>query len=902
MSRKIIITIIALLAALVAIGSAITPFYVDLLWFGEVGYKPIFLKNLFTGIALGSAAGLVFFLFIYANLLITRRLAPRYWNVSTQPVLEKIRQFFRKAAMWVILGTSAIIAFMAGLTASRQYDTVLKFLNSTPFGTKDPVFNIDIGFYVFQLPFYHFIFGWIVALLITTAIAVAVIYLFDGSIEVRPSGVRPLPHVKAHLSVLLALFLANLAFNYRLQMYDLLYSARGVVSGASYTDVHANLPVLWILLVAAIVSAFIVLLNINFKGWLYPAIGVGILVVTSLLVGTFYPAFVQKYRVEPNELIFETPFIKRSIEFTKKAYGLDKVQTTDFKIDNALTLPDIKNSTATVDNIRLWDWRPLLDTYRQVQEIRPYYVFNDVDVDRYEIDGEKRQVVLAARELSTDKLGEGKSSWVNKHMIYTHGYGVTMNAVNEVSSEGLPEFLIKDLPPVTKSKDLEITRPQIYFGEMAKQDDYAIVNTGNAEFDYPAQDKNVNTKYKGDGGFTVGSFLKKAALAYNFNDVNLLISQAITPDSRIMLNRSVSERVRKIAPFITFDEDPYVVIDKGKLYWIIDGYTTSKNYPYSQTFNPGYNYIRNSVKTVIDAYSGNVDFYISDSKDPVVKAYSKIYPSTFKSMDKMPTGLREHVRYPEDLFSLQSEVFATYHVTDPKVFYSKEDRWGIPKELFESSEQAVAPYYVILQLAQSMNDFQLIRPFTPIGKGNMISWMSINSEPDKYGQMLLYQFSKKELVYGPAQVEARIDQQPEISERFTLWNQSGSTVIRGNLLVIPIKNSLLFVEPIYLESSQSQIPELKRVIAVLGNKVAIGNTFDDAIANLFSGVSPADQEKTSKEEPQAGAITQTQAQLIQKASQLYSEATEAQKRGDWATYGSKIKELGAVLEQLKTAK
>lgn len=897
MRRRPLIIIAIIIAAIVAITTLVAPFYVDLLWFGEVGYKHIFLKNIFTRLGLGVASAVIFFAFIYLNLFITRKMAPKYWFVSTAPVLEKIRQFFRKASLWLILAGSAFIALMAGLTASRQYDTLLKFLNSTPFNVQDPVFNLDIGFYVFKLPFYHFIFGWIVALLITTAIAVAIVYLFDGSIELRPSGVRLLPHVKAHLSVILALFLANIAFNYRLQMYDLLYSARGVVSGASYTDVHANLPVLWILLTAALISAVIVLLNISFKGWLYPAIGIGILLVTSLLAGTIYPAFIQNYRVKPNELRAETPFIKRSIKATQTAYGLDKVKQVNFPLDNKLTLNDVNASEATIENIRLWDWRPLLSTYRQIQEIRPYYVFSDVDVDRYIIDGKKRQVVLSARELSTDKLQGNASTWVNKHTVFTHGYGVTMNAVNEVSQEGLPEFLIKDLPPVAKSKDLKIRQPSIYFGESATEADYAIVNTANAEFDFPAEGKNVYSHYKGSGGLKIDSFLKKAALAYTYGDINIAISQAIRKNSRIMLNRNVADRVNKIAPFIVFDRDPYITIDKGRLFWIIDGYTMSRNYPYSQAYNPGYNYIRNSVKTVVDAYNGDVSFYIADAKDPIIKTYDKIYPNTFKPLAQMPEGLQKHLRYPEDLFSLQSEVYGTYHITDPQAFYNKEDQWDIPKEIFESREQMVEPYYVILQLAESKNDFQLIRPFSPKGKSNMVSWMSINSEPGKYGQVLLYQFSKKELVFGPAQVEARIDQQPDISERFTLWNQSGSSVIRGNLLVIPIKNSLLYVEPVYLQSSQSQIPELKRVVTVFGNKVAMGETFEQAIGELFSGKPPTEKRETGPAPTETGA--DTQAQLIEKARRLYDEALEAQKKGDWATYGSKIQELGEVLDKLQ---
>ncbi|HDZ86136.1 MAG TPA: UPF0182 family protein [Actinobacteria bacterium] len=876
--------------------SVFAPFYVDLQWFDEVGYTQVFLKRLFTGLGLGVVSGILFFVFVYLNLFITRRFAPHTWFVSEQPVLEQIRQFFRKAAGWVILGASLVIAIIAGLNAGGQYDTLLNFLNATPFGTKDAVFGIDIGFYVFKLPFYEFLFYWVAGLLVTTFLAVMVIYLFDGSVEIRPAGVRLLPHVKAHLSTLAALFLANMAFSYRLQMYDLLYSAKGVVSGAGYTDVHANLQVFWVLMAVAIISAVVVLFNIRSKGWVYPVTGVGMLMVTSLVAGSLYPAFVQNFRVKPNELKQETPYIKRSIKATQKAYGLDKVKRVKFDLDNKLTLDDINSSEATIENIRLWDWRPLLTTYRQIQEIRPYYVFNDVDIDRYVIDGKKRQILTSAREMDTDKLQEKARTWVNKHMVFTHGYGLTMNAVNEVSDEGLPEFLVKDLPPETDHKELKITQPRIYYGEVATETDYAIVNTENEEFDYPAEDKNITSHYKGKGGFNIGSALKKAALAYTYTDINIAISSAIQPDSRIMLHRNVLSRVKKIAPFITHDKDPYIVIDRGRLFWVIDGYTHTKNYPYSQAFNEDYNYIRNSVKTVVDAYNGKVDFYMADSKDPILKTFNKIYPNTFKPLAKMPKGLQEHLRYPEDMFSLQSEVYATYHMSNPQVFYNKEDKWDIPTEVYESKQQMVDPYYVILQLAQSKNDFQLIRPFTPIGKNNMISWMSINSEPDKYGQILLYQFSKKKLVYGPSQVEARIDQNPEISESFSLWSQQGSRVIRGNLLVIPVKNSLLFVEPIYLQSEQSQIPELKRVIAVFGSKVAMANTFDEALEAIFSGKVQTDEKlvDTTKKPKK-----ETLADLVKKANSFYKKATAAQKEGDWSAYGQHIKELGSILEKLK---
>ncbi|HWQ75430.1 MAG TPA: UPF0182 family protein, partial [Syntrophomonas sp.] len=573
------------------------------------------------------------------------------------------------------------------------------------------------------------------------------------------------------------------------------------------------------------------------------------------------------------------------------------------------TMNDLNDNRDTIDNIRLWDWQPLQDTYKNLQELRPYYTFNDVDIDRYTIDGRYRQVMLSAREMediykSTEMSPQAKT-WINQRLMYTHGYGVVMSPVTEIAQEGFPKFYIQDIPPVSNT-DLKITQPAIYFGE--KTDTYVIVNGKQKEFDYPVGAENVYTNYQGDNGIRVNSFLRKLLLSWELKDYKIILATNITNQSQVLMNRSLSERVNKVAPYLAFDGDPYIVINSdGKLFWMLDAYTYSSKYPYSQPFdNAGHNYIRNSVKITCDAYTGQMHFYVADTNDPVIKTYQKIFPQLYESMDKMPDGLKSHIRYPEDLFSIQADIYRNFHMTDPWVFYNKEDSWVIPREIVEGEEQPLQPYYIIMRLpGESREEYILMMPFTPNGRNNMIAWMCARMDGDDYGKKLVYRFPKQETVYGPMQIESRINQNTEISSQLALWNQQGSSTYRGNILVIPINNSILYIEPLYLQAKASKMPELKRIIAAYGDTVVMETSLENALVKIFGGEfvssnnnQPTTTGETSTTETEEDADARELAAL---ARQYYDEANSALKQGNWALYGEKLNQLGEVLEKLEAS-
>jgi uncharacterized membrane protein (UPF0182 family) len=881
----------------------IVDLYTDYLWFTEVAFESVFVKILLTRISLAAISGVLFFAFLALNIYISRWLAPKY--VLVEPDQIGLRSFLRyfydryKMAadryinIFLILG-ALFISFLAAIAATDQWDTVLRFLNQQPFRQVDPIFGRDISFYVFTLPFYKYVRSWLFTLLFLSLLVSIFIHLLDGAIQWRRGRQMFASHVKAHLSFLLGAILAVTAWNYQLRAYDLLYSARGAAFGASYTDVHAQLPALRILLVISVISAALFLANIRLRGWLLPVVSISLLIASSLIVGTIYPAIVQQYSVSPNEIAKESPYIRRDIQFTRMAYGLDKIKETDFPGATTLQLSDIEKNRATIDNIRLWDWRPLLRTYKQIQEIRLYYNFVDVDIDRYTVDGKYRQVVLSARELDSRQLPATARTWINQHLIYTHGYGLVMNEVAESAGEGLPNLLIKNIPPVS-SVDVGVTQPAIYFGEVG--DDYVFVKTTARELDFPKGDTNQYTTYKGTGGVPVKNAWRKMAFAWRFGSLKVLLSDSIKPESRVMYFRRISERVNKPAPFLTFDRDPYLVIsDEGKLFWIQDAYTITSGYPYSQPFDERNNYIRNSVKTVVDAYNGKVTYYIIDDKDPVVLTYQKIFPKLFRPFEEMPADLQKHIRYPEDLFSIQARMYATYHMRDPQVFYNKEDQWSVPNEIFDQEQQPVEPYYIIMKLpGEQKEKFVLILPMTPVNKNNMIAWLAAESDLPDYGSFRVFKFPKDKLAFGPMQIEARIDQNPDISRQLTLWGQVGSRVIRGNLLVIPIENSVVYVEPLYLQAVGTELPELKRVVMSYADKVVMTETVDQALQAIFGGAAPPPVEE---EGPPVERPGRSVAQLIQEASDHFARAQEAIRQGDFAAYGEEIRALGEILSQL----
>lgn len=784
------------------------------------------------------------------------------------------------------LGASAFVAFLFSAASGEHWLTILNFINRSSFGLTDPILNRDVGFYVFELPFFLFVKDYLTTILVLSILLIGGLY-FAISMSPENSLGRWWNYLegKKHLSFLVSLLFLVKALDYRLKIYEILFSPRGAAFGAGYTDVTVQIPALRILMVLALIlGVFLMVKSFKPDARSLP-LAAGALIIASLFLGSIYPAAIQSFRVEPNELVLETPFLEHNIALTRIAYDLEDVQSQMYSISGQLDSDTLKENQGTIQNIRLWDYRPIKTTYNQLQGIKNYYRFHDIDIDRYTLDGTYRQVMLSAREMDQTELPEGAKTWVNQRLKYTHGYGFTMSPVNEVTSDGLPQFMVRNIPPVTQT-DLAIDRPEIYFGE--KTDQYVFVNTKTEEFDYPMGTTNAYTMYEGEGGVTINSFLRKILFSLRFNDYNILLSNDITNESRVLFDRNIIERVRKIAPFLQYDQDPYLVVSQGRLYWILDAYTTTNRFPYSEPFG-GINYIRNSVKIVINAYNGFADFYIADDTDPLIQVYSSIFPELFKPMDEAPAELLKHFRYPVGLFTLQSRVYSLYHMEDPRVFYNKEDEWTVPMENYDGQQIPVEPYYTILQLpGEKEPEFVLMLPFNPIRRDNMIAWMAARCDPGHYGERLVFRFPKEQTVLGPRQVEGRIDQSTEISSQLTLWDQRGSRVIRGNLLVLPINNSILYVEPIFLQAEQGQQPELARVIVMHGENLVMEETLQKALDRIF-GEAP-----DTPEEDETGTVEE----LIVRANRLMSEAREALVQGDWAGYGRIQEELENTLRNL----
>ncbi|MDH5717374.1 MAG: UPF0182 family protein [Spirochaetia bacterium] len=891
--QRIVWAIAALFIIILPLSSGFVGFLADTYWFEAVGYQDVFWKILNSKILIW-----LFFFFIFGILLsINYKIA---WQFSGKKTLERVGNIMipgEKFIHFLAIALIAVFSFLAASAALPKWQTVLEFLHGQKFNITDPIFNNDLSFYFFTLPFYESIKNWIFAFFILALIMGVIVYIITGALQWMHGGWKNLftNASKAHISVLLAGLTFILAFGYWLEKFDLLYSSSGVVYGAGYTDAHARVFSYWFMSIASLAAAAIIIISL-FRRELVLLLTAPVIILAGLaLVHWIYPAFQQKFMVEPNELEKETPYIKHNINFTRMAYGLDKVKTQKYSGTAELTKQDLNDNKLTINNIRLWDWRPLLSTYRQIQEIRLYYKFNDVDIDRYNINGEYRQVMMAARELSYDQVPEQAKTWVNQRLKYTHGYGVVMSPVNEVTPEGMPKLFIKDIPPVS-SININVTRPEIYFGE--KTNHYIFTNTTTEEFDYPIGGSNKFTKYEGKAGVELSSLFKKLVYSFHYKTIKILISEYFTDKSKILYRRNIYDRVQTIAPFLRYDRDPYLTIVDGRLFWILDAYTYGNRYPYAEPIR-GYdtNYIRNSVKVVIDAYNGTVDFYAIDENDPVLKTYQSIFPTLFKNKSKVPPGIKEHFRYPVDLFLIQSGIFSKYHMSDPGVFYNKEDLWRIPTEIYESKEQNVDPYYLIMKLPESQKEeFLLILPFTPSNKNNMVGWMTANSDGDNYGKLLLYEFPKQELIYGPMQIEARIDQDPAISELLTLWSQKGSNVIRGNLMVIPIADSLLYVEPLYLKADQAEMPALKRVIASYKNNIVMEETLQKALEAVFEGIS---LDTTYTKEEIQKVLSGDFKNLIQSAIDTYAESQKNLKEGNWTDYGNSQKQLEDILNKLK---
>ncbi|MFC1967976.1 UPF0182 family protein [Chloroflexota bacterium] len=876
---------------LAAVGRGI---YTEWLWFESLGFSSIYTTILATRTWLFFAGALAFLALLMANLILARRLSPAVGD--TLVIGQDVVVVHRMADIGV-LAIAVFFSMIFGLVTTGKWETVLRFSHATSFGISDPLLGRDVAFYVFELPLYDFLQGWGMWAIALTLIFTAAIYGLNLSF--RSSAFTPA--IKGHLSALGAIALFLISWNYRLSIFDLVYSDRGVIFGASYTDVHAQLVAWWILIFVAAICGLLLSINVFRRIRRLPLISVGIWLAAAILFGSIYPAVVQKFVVEPSELARERPYIEHNIRLTRLAFGLDGIEERDIPVELAPSDQDIAKNASTMNNIRLWDYRPLKDTYNQIQSIRLYYEFTGIDVDRYTVDGSYRQVLLGARELLPEKLAAQAQTWVNQRLQFTHGYGVALSPVNEVSKEGLPHLWVQDVPPIGK---IDIERPEIYYGE--KTNNYVIVNTRAEEFDYPKGDTNVYTRYAGGGGIKLNSFIRKLAYAWQFGDINILISGELTPGSQLLYRRNIQQRVQRLAPFLQLDHDPYLVIAEGKLFWVQDAYTISDRYPYSQRMPNRINYIRNSVKVVISAYDGSATFYLIDPEDALVNTYAAIFPALFRPIEEMPPSLRTHLRYPEDLFQIQVEMYQTYHMEDPRVFYNKEDLWTIPTETYADSEQPVEPYYVIMKLpGEEREEFLLMLPFTPTQKDNMITWLAARNDGDKYGKLIAYNFPKDKLIYGPRQIEARIDQDPTISSQLTLWSQKGSRVIRGNLLVIPIEKSVLYVEPVYLQAERGQLPELKRVIVASGDRIVMEPTLAQSLSAIYGGLPPEPPPGEpvltipSPPSPSPKAPLPTEmAELAQLAQEHYTRAQEYLKAGDWTGWGDELRKMEEVLNQL----
>ena len=873
-------------------------FLVDWLWFSEVGYSSVFWTTF--------GAKATVFLVVFAatgivaliNGLLAHRAAVSPWTQHPAPTdwtgvnvnsLRDLSEYLRLRLPWrtIIVAGACLLALAVAALEVSNWGVFLRLIRQVPYGVNDPLFDDDIGFYLFSLPAYEVIKNWMLVTLFLSAAFAGAIYWVHGHIE-HATGRRSVsPTVMEHASVLLGFFFAIKAWSYWLDRYLLLYGDSGVVVGAGYTDVHIKLPVLWILIALSVVAACISWTNVRSRSYRRLAAAAALVFGGSAVLSGAVPALFERMFVKPSELEREKPYIESNIALTRRAYNLQQIEARPFPAEQGLTLKTLEANKATIDNIRLWDWRPLMDTYAQMQEIRTYYKFHDVDVDRYWIEGSYQQVMLSARELKSSLLPTNALTWVNRHVLFTHGIGAVMSPVTRTSEEGLPLFYLRDIPPLAAGGPA-VREPRIYFGE--ETDTYVIVRASTPEFDYPKGKDNVYATYEGAGGIPMGGALRSSLFAWYFGDINLLLSAYITEDSRIMLRRNIRERVQAIAPFLLLDRDPYLVIDDGRLFWLQDAYTTSQYFPYAQP-TPDFrlNYVRNSVKVVVDAYNGTVAFYLLDPADPVAATWRHIFPSLFKPFSAMPPGLQKHIRYPEDLFLIQARLFQTYHMTAADVFYNREDLWQFPRQP-ASGHAVMSPYYIIMRLPGELQaEFFVMLPMVPSRRDNMIAWLAARCDPSDYGKLIVYEFPKDKLVYGPFQIEARINQNTDISQQLSLWNQLGSRVIRGNLLVIPIENSILYVSPLYLRAEQGQLPELKRVIAVYGDRVVMKETLFEALAALFGGMP----------QPGSGApVADAAADRARQALEHYRQAIERLKAADWPGFGAQLDAMRAILEQM----
>lgn len=949
LERKISV-ILMFLVIIGAMFVLLVNFIADWLWFKEMGYVSVFLKQLTTELKVGIPVFII--LSIFMNLYL-RHLKKGYFKKIASHEATDMKKLSRNTNIISLIAGFAVAFY----SVTNLWFQILQFAHASDFDIQDPLFNIDISFYIFKLDFLKEINELFIGVILLMVVVTIVYYgmlltmrspdIFEHEEETETAdftqdeerytgGANPfegmggnnanpfekifgnfakqapkkpkkpkkqidddnihqlLSIASGQLSLLGIVFFLMIGVNFFLNQFDLLHTHTGAVYGAGFTDVNITLWVYRILCVLAVIGAFMVPVHIKKKQFI-KILTIPVIMIAVGALGTGASLLVQQLIVQPDEINKESKYLERNIEFTQYAYQLDDVTTKSFAADDSLTSTDIAGNTETINNIRINDYLPVNKFYNQTQSIKQYYKFNDTDVDRYSVNGKYTQTYLSVREINNEQIND---TWLNKHLKYTHGYGVTLSRVDAVTSSGQPDVMIGNIPPVSKIKEIEITQPEIYFGESC--DDYILVNTSESEFDYPDGDSNKYTQYTGDAGIEL-NFLNRLLFSIREQSMKLLVSSNITSDSKIVINRNVMDRVQKIMPYLSYENDPYAVVSDGKVYWMVDAYTTSSNYPYSEPYAGkmgGTNYIRNSVKVVVDAYNGTTDFYIVDEKDPIAMTFQKIYPKLFKSIDQMPESLQSHIRYPNTLFEIQASVYGRYHMNDVNVFYQNEDNWDIAHEIYGTEEQQMTPNYYIVNLpGEKKAEFINSIPFTPQNKQNMTALMVARNDGEHYGELVLYRFPKSKNVYGPMQIEAQINQNTEISADFTLWSSKGTSYSRGNLFVIPINDSLLYVEPVYLEAANTAIPEVKRVIVAYGDKIAYEDTLGEALASLFG-------EEADTSEPVTGDTNQndddlkTQADWINQASKAYDNAQKALQKGDWAKYGEYMAELEEALKQL----
>ncbi len=924
--RRIIIIAISVIFLLLMGGRWLATLWTDYLWYSELGATGVWSTLTFTKLWLVIGASIVAIVAFWINLWVVDRIAADSFIPIGGPdeeLLERYHEWIAPRAFAVRTIFAALFGLLLGLGAAAWWQNWLFWREGVTWGVTDPIYGNDLSLYIFGLPLYRDIFGWTFQLLIVVTLVVVAAHYLNGSIKVTTPGERTSGGVKAHISILLALIALLKAVGYVFDKWELLYSSRGQVLGASYTDVHAQIPALNLLIFISIVSAIILLVNVWFRGWSLPIVAFAIWLVTSIGVGGIYPAMVQRFSVEPNEIGRETEYVQHNLDFTRLAYGLDKVESIEFPASTNLTAEIIEDNRSTINNIRLWAPGVLEQTYPELQNIKTYYDFKDVDVDRYLVNGELTQVMMATRGLAEDQIPG--SGWVNERLVYTHGLGVVLSPANNVTPDGKPDFFLQDIPPINTSgsENLNVTQPRVYFSDDS-EDDFLIAASKEGEIDIPTPgdegDAQTNS-YDGVGGVPLGNFLQQTAWALRFADLNTLISGQVDAESRVMIARNIKTRIKRLAPFLYVDNDPYMVVSNGRLKWIMDLYTVSDRYPYSEQalttrLNVGadlprsLNYIRNSVKAVIDAYDGTVDMYVIDPNDPIIRSNQKIFPNLFKPIDEFPVELVGHLRYPEDLFRIQTDVYTLYHMTDPVELFKVEDPWQIARDPSNSpyptlrgvfDTDPMLPYYLLMELPEEDQlSFLLMQPFTPADRPNMSAFMVAKSGPlSEYGTIIEYTMPSDRQVDGPGQVGDFIDQDPIVSAEFTLLGQIGSDVIKGNLLVVPIEDSLLYVQPIYLaaDTAAGGIPQFKRVVASYDSRIEIGETLDQVLFQLFGAGEAPDGGGGGELPDGSGTIEERVAELLTLAEQALTEANVELKNGNLAGYQAKVDEANSYIAE-----